>query len=419
MAESAPQSVTVNGSSDADARLNALIKQQSETASTLMAGSFELLGLDEIKEALGERWGQLAARASALAEAGIRQRLGETDLLNVLSDTEFSICFAELDGPGAIEKAKQIAREIKQEILTELPEFVSALTVKQFVAAIDIEKPAEEGQSLADRLVFDMRRMREEADQAVLNYRKLLLNDFKVVFAPVWDPHKAMVEVNRCVLDLSIGCKSLSQFQTIANPDQMTDTLADLDCLALTRGLEALHRYGRTGSVSSLLVPVSYQTLARMATRRDYFKLLASIPHVYHPFVRLEISNLPKRLDPHQLNNILLTLGAAKLRLAIQVNDSREYLDHIDPINLWGLSWNLTAGKLRGETQDYIGAPFWQFAKENGLRTLAHGANTMGLALAAVEVGFNYISGTAIHLSQDIPRPPSRMQPLTIPRGAS
>ena len=56
------------------------------------------------------------------------------------------------------------------------------------------------------------------------------------------------------------------------------------------------------------------------------------------------------------------------------------------------------------------------FAKANGLLTMAHGANTTGLALAAVDRGFNYISGTAIHLSQDTPRAPSRLHPLTFPK---
>ncbi|MFN4210882.1 MAG: hypothetical protein ACK4G5_09955, partial [Devosia sp.] len=102
-----------------DDRLEDLISQQGETSQSVVAGSFELVGLDEIKEALGARWPDLAARASDLAEQGIRRRLADRDILQVLSETEFSICFARLDRKAAVERAKQISREIKQEIFAE------------------------------------------------------------------------------------------------------------------------------------------------------------------------------------------------------------------------------------------------------------------------------------------------------------
>ncbi|MFP9135806.1 hypothetical protein ACLI1C_01355 [Devosia sp. XGJD_8] len=264
-----------------DDRLEDLISRQGETSQSVVAGSFELVGLDEIKEALGARWPDLAARASDLAEQGIRRRLADRDILQVLSETEFSICFARLDRKAAVERAKQISREIKQEIFAELPEFSSSVTVKQYVAEIEIKNLAGDTGSLADRLVLTLRRMRLEADRAILNYRRLLLKDFQVLFAPLWDPERAIVDLNRCVLDLSLGCTTLSQFQAIADPDQMVDTLADMDCLALTRALEVLHRYGKASNVAAILVPVGYQTLARSSTRREYLKLLSSVPDVY------------------------------------------------------------------------------------------------------------------------------------------
>lgn len=151
--------------------ISKLISQKSGASQSLMAGSFELVGLDEIKEALGSRWATLAARATELAEQGIRRRLGDADVLQVLSETEFSICFAKLGREAAVERAKQISREIKQEIFAELPEFSSSVTVKQYVAEIELQNLAGDTGSLADRLVLTLRRMRLEADRAILNYR--------------------------------------------------------------------------------------------------------------------------------------------------------------------------------------------------------------------------------------------------------
>lgn len=398
--------------------LSQVIRQRQD-APSVMAGSLELVGLDEIKDALGKRWEGLAARAAELAEQGIRRRLGDADVLQVLSDTEFSICFAKLGREAAVERAKQISREIKQEIFAELPEFSSSVSVKQYVAEIELKNLDGDTGSLADRLVLTLRRMRLEADRAILNYRRLLLKDFQILFAPVWEPEKAVVDLNRCVLDLSLGCTTLSQFQAIADPDQMVDTLADMDCLALTRALEVLHRYGRASKVASLLVPVGYQTLARNATRREYLKLLTSLPEVYMPFVKLEVTNVPSRPNVDHLNDLLFTVSAIRPGLTLQVGGGANYLSGLDPTPLWGLSCNLSMGQMRDASLKSVPPAFWDFARTNGLRTLAHSANTIGLALAAIDCGFDYVSGTAIHLSQDTPRTPSRLQPLTFPKRSS
>ena len=402
-----------------DDRLADLIAQQQASSQSVMAGSFELVGLDEIKEALGARWTDLAARASQVAEQGIRRRLSDSDILQVLSDTEFSICFAKLDRKAAVERAKQISREIKQEIFTELPEFSSSVTVKQYVAEIELKNLAGDTGSLADRLVLTLRRMRLEADRAILNYRRLLLKDFQVLFAPLWDPGRSIVDLNRCVLDLSLGFTTLSQFQAIADPDQMVDTLSDMDCLALTRALEVLHRSGKASKVAAILVPVGYQTLARSSTRREYLKLLSSVPDVYSPFVKLEVTNVPSRANVDQLNTLLFTVSAIRRDLTLQVNGNAQYLSGLDPTPLWGLSCHLSAGQARDPAHRTVAPEFMAFARTNGLRTMAHGANTIGLAMSAVDSGFNYVSGTAIHLSQDMPRAPSRLHPLTFPKRIS
>lgn len=401
--------------SHSDDRIADLIVRRSATSQSLVAGSFELVGLDEIKEALGSRWIDLAGRARNLAEEGIRRRLSDSDVLQVLSDTEFAICFAKLNQQAAVERAKQISREIKQDLFAELPEFSSSVTVKQYVAEIELKSLSGDTGSLADRLVLTLRRMRLEADRTILNYRRLLLKDFQVLFAPAWDPQNALVSFNRCVLDLSLGCTKLSQFQAIADPDQMVDTLADMDCLALTRALEVLHRCGRA-SVAAIQVPVRYQTLARSLTRREYLKLLASVPEVYIPFLKLEVTNVPSSADVDQLNNLLSILGTACRDVTLQVNVSAEYLSALDPAPLWGISCNLSMGQLREPTQQAVAPSFMDFSKRNGLRTVAHGANTIGLALAAINSGVHYVSGTAIHLSQDTPRALSRLHPLTFPK---
>jgi hypothetical protein len=48
--------------------------------------------------------------------------------------------------------------------------------------------------------------------------------------------------------------------------------------------------------------------------------------------------------------------------------------------------------------------------------TIARGANSMGMAIAAYDAGFTYIEGTSIHLPGKEPRQPLWLRPLPGPR---
>ncbi|QYO75503.1 hypothetical protein [Devosia salina] len=135
--------------------------------------------------------------------------------------------------------------------------------------------------------------------------------------------------------------------------------------------------------------------------------------------MKLEVTGVPSRPDIDQLNDLLFTVGAMRPGLTLQVAGNAGYLATLDPTPLWGLSCNLSMEQLRDPTHLAVAPSFMEFAKSNNPRTMAHAANTIGLALAAVESGFTYVSGTAIHLSQDTPRAPSRLHPLTFPKRVS
>jgi hypothetical protein len=398
-------------------RLDALVRSRQGEGQKLSAGSFEIVGLDDIKEALAERWDAVSARVGLLAQREISERLGESDLLEARSDVEFAIYFGRLGGAAAEERARRIAKEVKQALLAALPEFSSALSVKQYVAEIDVGDIDGPPGSLADRLIGTIRRLRLEADRAILNYRRLLLKDFQVMFAPVWEPTRQMVEINRCVLDLAMGCTTLSQFQAIADPEQMADTLADLDCLVLTRALESLHRAGRSALGAHILVPVGFPTLFRVSSQRNYLKLIDTIPEVYRPFLKLEITTVPANANPGAVMGVLDALGD-RAQVVIQLNGNPAVFDALDATRLWGISWNFSGWDGRDPERRNRMADLVERADIKALKTFAHGINSIGLAMAAIDAGFDYVNGTAIHLSQDQPRLPCRLHPLTFPRQA-
>jgi hypothetical protein len=79
---------------------------------------------------------------------------------------------------------------------------------------------------------------------------------------------------------------------------------------------------------------------------------------------------------------------------------------------LWGLSIDLSRWKdIPAILQNWL-PDFSQEAGDKGLKTIAHGANSLGMAQAARHASFDYICGSAIHLTSDAPKPPAFLNPL-------
>ncbi|MFM9644427.1 hypothetical protein, partial [Streptomyces turgidiscabies] len=78
---------------------------------SLVAGSLKLVGLNEIRDSLGDRWPVLADRARRAAAEIVERSLAATDTFSLNGEDCFVICFAELTEAEAVVKAGAIARE--------------------------------------------------------------------------------------------------------------------------------------------------------------------------------------------------------------------------------------------------------------------------------------------------------------------
>ncbi len=113
-----------------------------------VAGKIRLVGLDEVKQALGARWAAVAARALTSAEHVVRRRCGPHDTYSRTADGGFLICFANATEQEAEFRAAAVARDIRTRLIGE-GESEAMAGVSSIAAAVDV--PHVPGQS-ADML---------------------------------------------------------------------------------------------------------------------------------------------------------------------------------------------------------------------------------------------------------------------------
>lgn len=109
-----------------------------------VAGKIRLIGLDEVKEALGDGWADVAFKVMASAEHVVRRNCGPRDTFSRTVDGGFLICFADATEEEAAFRAAALAREIRTRLIGE-GETGAMATVSSIAATVAL--PSVQGQS--------------------------------------------------------------------------------------------------------------------------------------------------------------------------------------------------------------------------------------------------------------------------------
>ncbi|HEV7718980.1 MAG TPA: hypothetical protein VGO70_08400, partial [Arsenicitalea sp.] len=188
----APAALARSGEHAFASRLQSLV-DGSDAEKALVAGSLELVGLDELRKAMGNDWAQVADRVKDLAELELQLQLEGADFYRQYSDTLFLVCFSNLDKDAADQKARQIRARIKAALIKHIPEIAHAIDVDLWVAEINRGGLRQGDVPIANSLLASLQKVRDEAKHTALDFKSLLFRDMQVVFAPAWHTGKRMV----------------------------------------------------------------------------------------------------------------------------------------------------------------------------------------------------------------------------------
>src|SRR5690606_8364581 len=74
-------------------QLKRLATDPAHEAGPLVAGSLELLGLDDVRQALGDEWDSVAGLVNEMAEVEFRAAIDPEDVCFAFGEASFLICF--------------------------------------------------------------------------------------------------------------------------------------------------------------------------------------------------------------------------------------------------------------------------------------------------------------------------------------
>lgn len=366
---------------------------------------FSLVGLGALKEQLGERWPQLAARVHELAEAVIRRHLTRGDVFDTHGEEGYVILFTQLTETQAEFKCRVIAREIAAKLLGadwagqstdglvfQLP--VTALSAASFDDALGeaiaggrpvISAPAQ-SPLVATAAEPAPPAERPRAPHPPSHALVPMQRDRQAAsYTPVWD----------------FGVEALLHFRFNA-PDRAVESEASIlgnaktDLAALNKVLFDLSRLTQAGRRLPVICPVHLETLLRDGWSAQVWRMLRSAPAPLRKLVTLEIVAAAD-CKPDWLRALEGVWSSAAGRPVACLSlagpgvpsMSSNLVSHINLM----LPEDFSATKSGIEA---LGS-FMQQAERVDMTCGVLGLRSRTTALAATAAGFRQLSGPAIH----------------------
>lgn len=272
----------------------------------VMAGHIEVMNLDPIKRAAGERWPQVATHIFSEAEAIVARNLTANDAFMHDGSGGFTVCF----GDAALDEAERRAASIEQDIRDRLTGQLGVSAAPDARSSVDhiILRQEEQatrdlGSLIASKLA-ERRALIERASSATLT---------QVIAAATLDPH---VVISRTGLPTSLVAAKLDRttlraVQKIAAISRMPDDIANqIDHLLL--GLAATNGYERLSKANppTYIVPVSFKTFTSRRLESRYLDLCRGLSAGVTKHLIFELTDVPDDVANMRIEDIVASLRA-------------------------------------------------------------------------------------------------------------
>ncbi len=264
--------------------------ETSPPVSVHVAGKIKLIGLDEVKTALGPRWEALASRVMASAEHVIRTRCGPKDTWSRTTDGEFLICFGEATEEEAAFRAAAIAREVRTRLIGEGVS-ASIAQVTAITAAVELpDQPARSPDGLVTAISERLNARLAEIETRARQTLRQALQGATCELAAVLSRHQRGVVCHfgslPRVLERGIQCA------LTALPVRESQAF-DFDRLVLGAAAEQIVAQLSTGTTLPIMVTVDFEVFLDRSSIERYVAACQQLDQRLRPWLILVLAHLP------------------------------------------------------------------------------------------------------------------------------
>ncbi|HEY9081485.1 hypothetical protein [Magnetovibrio sp.] len=394
-----------NGAEDSEQPTKQLTEFQIRLNSILKAHKGEelkdqvyLLDLTKIKDHLGAKWDRSIEKIHIKVEGIIKAHLTARDLFIRRDDASYLVVFDALPHLQGHLKANVLNEEIAR-ALVGVKEASSLICVMD--VAIDkkgevlISKAPDKNQLIAE-MVDKADQDRAVASPPAGYETPLYLDDIEFIYRPMLVTRTRVVSTYVCI---PVHKDKLGQYQSgysVLGATPSPQELFELDHLTEHVAAEELAKLIKNHARSLIALPVHFETLANIQRRLKYLANLESIMQNNTDRIVFEMVGLPENIPQPRILEF-----TSSLRRSSRAVIARFSPDHgnfpayrtagLHAVGIDVFSQTKSERMLIKDIETFVSN-----AKENQLRTYAHGIRSISLLTAAICTGFDYLDGYAL-----------------------
>lgn len=416
------------------------LKSMLASGSRPLGGQLQFLGLDEVKEQLGERWEKKKDFIRSLCQRAIKPHIGKSDLYLEYGELGFVILFGELDDEIATIKCGLIKAEILRQLkgddeLTHLnvqtsvgdlasgsTSSVSLSDLIEKTAASKSEKPTETKAGDTPKSVpaspqpaeaFDYSPAQKEhfqkaqwasikstlrPDPFSLGEEELDpgLGDVDFGFLPLVNQKSGVISIFHC------AAVRLDSFDRIINGHDVLSNNNDdksaieLDLLTLARAKIGLMDMTMRKRIALVSIPLSYSTLSRPRARQDFLAGLKTIPAELQRYLVITLTGFPDGVPTATLSEYVHLIKNNVRGVSARVHPETSSLKSLKEAGVQIVGFKFPEAEPVSARMTQTMLAFQGSARRLGLNTFVRNLKRKDLVRAAIDLEYDYFSGPAI-----------------------
>jgi PAS domain S-box-containing protein len=291
-------------------------------------GHIKLVGLDDVRSALGEGWAAAADRSMATAEAVIKKHCGPQDSFSRADETSFLVCFGRLSEEESAFRAAMISREIRNRLIGQ-GESPDNAYVRSIAARIRISGQSESNDSLQAALLDGLDRELERIERDARQTLRDALAGATCDLCPIHGHNPAQIVARQVLMPQPLERQIFAALSALPAQEAASFDLDGLMMgLAAQQAVAAMVR----GENMPLLVKISFDIFATRTTTQRYFAICEKIDRRVTSRLVLLLSSVPNGVPRTRLQDCVNRLRPFCRGVGYQVDDAAE-LPELDLAN--------------------------------------------------------------------------------------
>lgn len=293
----------------------------------MLAGNVQLIGLEKVREALGDEWARLKTTIHIALENLLASQLRPHDRYIRVGEDSFLIIFAEDDEVFVSQAVAQIVGKMRKLLLGAALHENGGVDIRSIIGRLTQDgeggarfEPLETSDDLlssaeatdSEKMIPAFAQQNKRGD--IPKLRKVVERKsaaYETVYAPVWDAFHEVLSTY-AVVPIAYG-RNRNVAPLIGHdvlPASATDVeIAELDIKHLQIMLEMIGELYENEFAVFLVASVHFKTLSNGGLRERYLALCRQIPDFLRKYIGIQIVGVPS-----QVAESILTQRVAYLR---------------------------------------------------------------------------------------------------------